>query len=102
MGNLLTFPDYHDAVVAGFIISVGGLTESVVKHSSAALLQWAKAIKRQQRGKLGLARFADTLLGLFTSHAKDDRVIVPLLKTLDLLLSNAVFDGLDMIGRTNS
>ena len=39
-----------------------------------------------------LEPFTDNLLTVFRTFQKDDRVILPLMKTLDLLLSNGAFD----------
>lgn len=87
--QLLRLPSYSYHTLLGVIVSVGGLTESTVRHSSASLLSYLKSVTGSSDT---LDPFADTLLTLFRDHHKDTRVVLPLLKTLDLLLSNAVFD----------
>lgn len=54
----------HQAVVAGLIISAGGLTESVVKAANSAVAQWARVV-RQLKAYAPLVRLSRTLLGLF-------------------------------------
>jgi tubulin-specific chaperone D len=100
----LSLPPYHAAVASGLVISVGGLTESVVKHSAAALLSWARAAgggsNSGSSSKKSTAAAADvsalatlgaSLTALLTAHSGDDRVALPLLRTLDLLLANDAF-----------
>ena len=42
----MNIDSYHAPIVEGLVVSVGGLTESVVKSSSAALLDWMKTMKK--------------------------------------------------------
>jgi len=113
MVQVMDLPEYHHDVVAGLVLSVGGLTEAVVKSSSSALLAWAKSAHKQRygvgSGSAGRAsgggggagvRGNDRLEGLlctfnqlFEEHREADRVILPLMKTLELLLVNGVYDG---------
>ena len=92
MTKALNIDGYHGAIVEGLVISVGGLTESVVKNSSAALLDWARTMKKL-KGASHLARLGTTLLSLMGKWEKDERVILPLLKTLHVLLSNDILFG---------
>ena len=78
---------YHTAVVSGLVISVGGITESVVKASSAAMVEWVRVVKRIKN--LGLGRkLGRTLCDLLKGNKGNDRVVVPCLKTINLLLKN--------------
>lgn len=81
---------YFDAIVSGFIIAVGGISEAVVKESAAAFLRWCRT-KKSTSNFRQLERLASTLLALFEAHRFDDRVIVPLMKTMDMLLKNDIF-----------
>ena len=92
---MLELVPYFDAVVAGLVISVGGLSEAVVKESSAALLKWCRA-KKAAKSWGSLERLACSVISLFEAHSLDDRVIVPLLKTIDLLLKNDNFYFLEV------
>jgi hypothetical protein len=82
---------YLDPIVSGLVISVGGLSERVVKESSKALVQWCKTnVENQSRRSLGL--LMRCFQNLFAAHRKDDRVILPLIQTVELLLANSMFD----------
>jgi tubulin-specific chaperone D len=93
MMKIVELPCYHDAVVSGLILSVGGLTEAVVKSSSKSLLDWAKA-KKADKELEPLTKLSSVLLGLFNDNFGDDRVILPLMKSLELLLEAELFDFL--------
>ena len=54
---------YFPFIISGMIISVGGLTESVAKHSNAALLQLAKQAKGSK--KIADVGASELLLKLF-------------------------------------
>jgi len=99
--SLLDMPEYHDAVLAGLVLSVGGLTESVVKSSSGALLDWARELKSAGAG--GKLRALLCSLGqLFDTFRQHDRVIIPLMKTVLLLFANDVFESfVDWPGSNN-
>ncbi len=68
----MKLPTYHDAILSGFILSVGGLTESVVRHSRSALLNWVKEA-RKSRSIDSLVRLAMSLVKLCDEHHKVDR-----------------------------
>ncbi|PVD38225.1 hypothetical protein C0Q70_00836 [Pomacea canaliculata] len=89
--QLLHFPTYTQSTLLGLTVSVGGLTESLVKHSSASLMKYLKDLKGN---KEALVLFAQALLDIFTKFQKVDRVSIPLLKMLDQLLGRQCFDGL--------
>lgn len=91
LAQLLSFPAYCEHVLLGLVVSVGGLTESLVKHSSISLLEYLRQIKMEQ-----LTLFASTLLLVFKAHQKNDRVTVALLKTADLLLSNGCLEAAEV------
>eukprot|EP01084_Bolivina_argentea_P309179 534770_1 len=94
----MKLPTYHDAILSGLILSVGGLTESVVRHSRSALLNWVKETRKSQSID-SLVRLAMSLVTLCDERHKVDRVMLPLLKTLELLLEEDVFDDLMMTER---
>lgn len=95
--QVLASNHYRQAVTAGLVISVGGLTESLVKQSSASLLGWCKdmlkvsvfvvrntplLLSRQLKNRRVLAEVARCLLEVFENNPKDKRVILPLFKVL--------------------
>lgn len=54
--------------MSGLVTAVGGLTESVVKSSTAAVLGWGKSVKNLKMVGV-LVRFSRTLLSLFEVRA---------------------------------
>lgn len=86
----LALPEYSYHTLLGIVASCGGLSESTVRASSAALLSYLRGVSTSMDN---LQPFSCSLLEIFRRKAKDTRVTLPLLVTLDLLLSNAVFDA---------
>lgn len=62
---------------------MGGLSESVVKRSSTALLRWVRACK-SAGGLKAVTGLGMRLVGMFGEANGDARVVVPLLKTLEV------------------
>ncbi|CAH3037220.1 unnamed protein product [Porites lobata] len=87
--KLLGLPSYRDPVLLGLTVSVGGLTESLVRFSYTSLLKFLKSINDSEKE---MAAFGETLLKMYRNNQKNDRIIVPLFKMLDMLLSNGCFD----------
>eukprot|EP00833_Pecoramyces_ruminatium_P007537 jgi/Orpsp1_1/1181569/evm.model.c7180000077737.1 len=88
---LLIIPEFRTSILTGLIISVGGLTESLVRDSSTPLL---KFISELPKDNMTINDFIESLLSIFVSYLNDDRVIIPLLTVLDLLLSSNSFEKL--------
>ncbi|XP_062507532.1 tubulin-specific chaperone D-like [Corticium candelabrum] len=87
--QLLSLPTYQYSALLGLIVSVGGLTESLVNHSSSSFLQYLKQISSSVHE---MHQFMETLLSIFTNHHKDDRVTIPFFKTVDLLFSSSALN----------
>ncbi|KAG7348074.1 tubulin folding cofactor D [Nitzschia inconspicua] len=81
--------EYFPFVVSGLIVSVGGLTQSVSQSASAELLKWCREATRVNLGRLG-----QVFLNLFKKHKGEGRVILPLLKTIDLLICRECIEAL--------
>ena len=60
-----------------------------VRQSSSSLLAHLKE-KSKEEGEVD--KFGETVLEVFRRNQKDSRVMVPLFKTMDVLLSNGAFD----------
>lgn len=97
------FP-YHRSILSGLLISVGGLTESVVKCSSDAFIAYVSRLSASissgaadSAASLALLQLlaADLLyiLELEKGHA---RVIVPAFKTLETLLNQNLLEALTL------
>ncbi len=91
---------FHD-IFSGLVISIGGLSETVVKESSSILLQFCRQYcskKQTPSVKDDDSDYTPLLISsmssLFSIHKGDDRVIVPLLKTLNLLLKHGILEAL--------
>ncbi|XP_059170269.1 tubulin-specific chaperone D-like isoform X2 [Physella acuta] len=89
--KLLALPQYTYSVLLGLVVSVGGLTESLVKFSSASLQDYIKSLLHN---KTALEGFMKVLLTIFKDHQRDDRVSLPLMKTLDHMLSWGLLENL--------
>jgi len=92
--KLLSVPEFVERIILGFIVSVGGITERLVKNSSQSLFAELKSLPVEQ-----LSKFCSALLNVFSKHQKQDRVTLPLFKFLDhLITSNClepILDNLD-------
>eukprot|EP00898_Chlorokybus_atmophyticus_P007558 jgi/Chlat1/7803/Chrsp66S07259 len=86
--QLLHLPPYRLSVVAGLIISVGAVADSLVKCSSAALLS-------QLEDNDGLARdLLVDIVGVLKSNPRNERVAVPLLRTLETVFSSGSLEAI--------
>ena len=86
--QVLRLEVYRRAALTGLVVSVGGLTESLVRHSSASFLDFVFELEEGE-----LAALSTDLVAILESHPKNDRVVVPLMKTLDLLMSNGCLES---------
>jgi len=92
MVKAMNIDAYHGPIVEGLCVSVGGLTESVVKSSSGALLDWVRTMKKL-KGSKHMMRLGRTLLGLLEREKKNERIVVPVLRTIHLLYRNDAVGG---------
>ncbi|KAH9512990.1 hypothetical protein Btru_035542 [Bulinus truncatus] len=89
--KLLALENYTYSVLLGLVVSVGGLTESLVKFSSASLQEYIKSISQN---KSQLLAFMEVLLRIFKDYQKNDRVSLPMMKTIDHILSWGLVDSI--------
>ncbi|KAG0343822.1 hypothetical protein BG004_004976 [Podila humilis] len=111
MVNLLHLPEYRSDLILGFIISAGGMTETLVRHASSCLTEFVlnlpisrnemevddEAINEQQKEQqeqqqskesLTLVEFGNTLVSLAEKYEGQDRVVLPFLEVMDLLMDS--------------
>ena len=89
----INLDSYFSDIIAGLVISVGGITESVVKNASLSMIEWIKALEEVKAfGRI--SRLGHVFIDLFDSHHSDGRVILPLLRTIDKLISHGCLDNL--------
>uniref|UniRef100_H2YAQ7 Tubulin-specific chaperone D n=1 Tax=Ciona savignyi TaxID=51511 RepID=H2YAQ7_CIOSA len=91
LSKVLNLPTYSYHITLGFVISVGDLTQSLSEASGNALFTYIGTIRDEHEK---LLQFCSNLVKVFNNYVKQDRVIVPLLKSLNQLL---VQDGLDIL-----
>lgn len=90
--SLLDSPSCFETVLAGLVVSVGGLTETTAKGSARSLLDYCDRCRASAPQKL--FALANALVDLLHRSKRLDRVVVPTLKTLILLVENGVMDAL--------
>ncbi|XP_020584002.1 tubulin-folding cofactor D-like [Phalaenopsis equestris] len=98
--QLLQFSCYSRSLLSGYVISVGGLQESLSKASKEALLEFidvSEGYKIQNSNNREFMLSTD-LLGVLQNNQKCNRIILPTMKTIEILFSRKVF--LNMEGHT--
>ncbi|KAI8998338.1 tubulin folding cofactor D C terminal-domain-containing protein [Gaertneriomyces semiglobifer] len=90
MIKVLDIAAYRESLMLGLVVSVGGLSESLVRFSSASLVEYVSALRassssEEANEELDIDGFFATALNLFRAHQRHDRVSVPLLEFLNLL-----------------
>ncbi|XP_065333931.1 tubulin-specific chaperone D [Cloeon dipterum] len=83
--RMLALPPYTSHILMGLVASVGGLTESLVKHSSSALFEYLGQQSREE-----LARISKCILNIFEEHQGQNRITEPLMRFLDRLFCSRV------------
>lgn len=79
---------YALSIFKGLITSSGGLTESTLKASSNSLFEYLSNMsKDKEKGTEEKKKFLNKLITLFEQNLKDERVTIPLMKTIEMLLS---------------
>ncbi|KAF9354091.1 hypothetical protein BGX26_008096 [Mortierella sp. AD094] len=97
--QLLNLPEYRSVLLLGFIVSAGGLTESLVRHSSACLTEFVSNLPITSNDievddnpssppTLTLVEFGNEIMNIVEKYEGQDRVIVPLLEVLDMLFES--------------
>jgi len=82
--KLLHLVAYGERLLVGLIVSVGGLTERLVKNSSQSLFHELDGM-----GPAEIKLFCDHILKIFRMYEKNDRVTIPFLKFLDQVLTTS-------------
>ncbi|OZJ03190.1 hypothetical protein BZG36_03316 [Bifiguratus adelaidae] len=86
MVPLLAIGQYRTQLLTGLIISAGGLTEALVRHSSVSLLNYIASLSSSTSPSLETILMC--ILDIFQSHSKKDRVSIPVLEVLGMLFEN--------------
>ncbi|KAJ6722730.1 BETA-TUBULIN COFACTOR D [Salix koriyanagi] len=98
--QLLQFSCYSRSVLSGLVISIGGLQDSLRKASISALLKYLQTVETEKSNdrKSREHMLSTDMLWVLKHYKKCDRVIVPTLKTIEILFSKKIF--LDMEDQT--
>ncbi|KAL6129252.1 hypothetical protein ACLB2K_072605 [Fragaria x ananassa] len=90
--QLLQFGCYSKSVLSGLVISVGGLQDSLRKSSLTALLEYLQVVENEDQNKKSREYMLSTdMLWVLQHYRKCDRIIVPALKTIEILFSKKIF-----------
>lgn len=98
--QLLRFSCYSRSVLSGLVISIGGLQDSLRKASISALLKYLQPVETEESNDRRSREhmLSADMLWVLQQYKKCDRVIVPTLKTIEILFSKKIF--LDMEDQT--
>ena len=72
-------------IFKGLVTSSGGLTESTLKASSKTLFKYLSDMKGHVDKK---SQFINKLIVIFEQNLKDERITIPLMKTIEMLLES--------------
>jgi len=87
--SLMPFFDsetYSLAILKGLITSSGGLTESTLKASSDSLFRYLSQMGKTHVDKK--RQFIQKLATIFERSLREERVTIPLMKTIEMLLTS--------------
>ncbi|KAI9218453.1 armadillo-type protein [Blastocladiella britannica] len=84
--SLLRTSAYRNAVVLGFLVLIGGLTESQVKAASQIFMDHLETLDDN-----GLSTVCDEIVAVLESNHRVERIVTPALNALDVLYANGCF-----------
>ncbi|GAB6032084.1 hypothetical protein CHUAL_010448 [Chamberlinius hualienensis] len=87
--SMLSLPTYVHPLLLGFSGTIGSLSEHLVRVSIPALGSYLKFAPHSN-----IEAICDTLLKIFEDNLTNTRLTLPLLKTIDQLLSTGYFDNI--------
>ncbi|KAF9924456.1 hypothetical protein FBU30_005578 [Linnemannia zychae] len=99
--QLLHLPEYRFELLLGLVISAGGLTETLVRHSSSCLTEFVSGLSITKCDSmdvddstatptLTLVEFAHEIMKIIEQYEGQDRVVIPLLEVLDLFFESGI------------
>ncbi|KAI9279579.1 tubulin folding cofactor D C terminal-domain-containing protein [Sporodiniella umbellata] len=92
--SLLRIPAYRFELLTGLITSAGGLTESLVRHSSSCLIEYMDNLSVEDDKDYSLDILFGTFIQIFTAYEKQDRVTIPLLDVVGLLYESGTLSNI--------
>ncbi|CAB4300075.1 unnamed protein product [Prunus armeniaca] len=89
--QLLQFGCFSRSVLSGLVISIGGLQDSLRKTSLTALLEYLQVVESEDQKERSREYMLSTdMLWVLQQYRRCDRVIVPALKTIEILFSKQI------------
>lgn len=82
---LLEYREYSYYVLKGLSTSAGGISESVIKYSLQELGNYISYVQKAGRYEL-IEQLLIEAIAILEKHFRDERVVVPMYKTLDYVL----------------
>ncbi|XP_020211483.1 tubulin-folding cofactor D isoform X2 [Cajanus cajan] len=95
--QLLQFGCYSRNVLSGLVISVGGLQDSLKRVSLLALLEYLEGVESEDPNTRTsrVCMLSVDILWVLQQYKKCDRVIVPTIKTIEILFSKKIFFNME-------
>ena len=87
LSRVLHSDSYFYSILSGWVVAMGGLTEAVVKESSRSLIDHCKFASKNENNTF-VEKLATVILQLLYDFQDSDRVKIPTLKTLILLMKS--------------
>ncbi|KAL4281346.1 hypothetical protein GQ457_03G024830 [Hibiscus cannabinus] len=97
--QLLQFSCYSRPVLSGLVISIGGLQDSLRKASLSAFLEYLQ-VNQDINKESKVCKLSTDILWILQEHKQCDRIIIPTLKTIEILFSKRIL--LDMEAHTSA
>ncbi|CAL0300262.1 unnamed protein product [Lupinus luteus] len=96
--QLLQFGCYSKEVLSGLVISIGGLQDSLKRVSLLALLDYLEGVESQHPDtkKSRECMLSVDILWVLQQYKKCNRVIIPTLKTIEILFSKKIFLNMEV------
>uniref|UniRef100_A0A2P2K0Q0 Beta-tubulin cofactor d n=1 Tax=Rhizophora mucronata TaxID=61149 RepID=A0A2P2K0Q0_RHIMU len=91
--QLLQFSCYSRVVLSGLVVAIGGLQDSLRKVSISALMDYLEAVEvadPSERSSRECMLSVD-IVWVLQEYKRCDRVIIPTLKTVEILFSKKIF-----------
>jgi len=89
--SLFDSPNFSKSLFTGIVSSAGGLTESTVKYSLDVLIKYISNLNGTDNEVEKKTQFLNLLNDIFDENLKDERITIPLMKTLESLIRTTYF-----------
>ncbi|CAI9769528.1 unnamed protein product [Fraxinus pennsylvanica] len=88
--QLLRLNCYSKYIISGLVISIGGLQDSLRKASLSALLDYLQSTETEGQYNSREFTLSTDILWVLQKYERCDRVIIPTLKTIEILFSKKI------------